>query len=444
MAETLYPLPLPSRPNIEQYKRLAKDLQDACRLGNAAAIRDWATNWTARISRLTSPDITPEVRRQIDSKASRIEQRWQEFKKTNQRAARCVLADAQFFVAGCHGFANWPQFAQHLEAVARAGTPVSQFESAAEAIIGGDIATLNKLLHDNPELVRAHSTREHRSTLLHYVSANGVEDFRQKTPRNIVEITKMLLGAGADVNAESYAYGGRQTPLGLAATSCHPENAGVQIPLLELLIEHGAILDGPGEGSAVNGCLRNGRGPAAEFLAGRGARLDLEGAAGVGRLDLVKGFFTEDGGLKPSATQKQLIDGFAWACEFGRSGVVEFLLQKGMQADAMLNRGETGLHWASYEGHADIVKLLLQRGAQVHVIDSIHHGTALDWALHGWTNSPAKGGQPRYYEVVALLARAGARPDPRWYENIENRGGAAERLRSDAHMLAALRGEISS
>jgi hypothetical protein len=26
------------------------------------------------------------------------------------------------------------------------------------------------------------STRAHRSTLLHYISANGVEDFRQKTP----------------------------------------------------------------------------------------------------------------------------------------------------------------------------------------------------------------------------------------------------------------------
>lgn len=62
-----------------------------------------------------------------------------------------------------------------------------------------------RLLHDHPELVRARSTREHRSTLLHYVSANGVEDFRQKTPKNILDITKLLLTAGADVNAESGA-----------------------------------------------------------------------------------------------------------------------------------------------------------------------------------------------------------------------------------------------
>jgi hypothetical protein len=155
-----------------------------------------------------------------------------------------------------------------------------------DAIVSGDSATLQKLLSKNPELVRARSTLEHRSTLLHYVSANGVEDFRQKTPKNIVEITNLLLKAGADVNAESDAYGGRSTTLGLTATSWHPENAGVQLALMELLIDHGATIDGPDGGSAVNDCLHNGRGEAAEFFASRGARLDLEGAAGVGRLML--------------------------------------------------------------------------------------------------------------------------------------------------------------
>lgn len=57
--------------------------------------------------------------------------------------------------------------------------PFSKFESAVDAIVNGD--ALKKLISEQPELVRARSTREHRSTLLHYVSANGVEDFRQKT-----------------------------------------------------------------------------------------------------------------------------------------------------------------------------------------------------------------------------------------------------------------------
>ncbi|MBA2527816.1 MAG: hypothetical protein H0V18_18850, partial [Pyrinomonadaceae bacterium] len=318
-------LPLPPRPNLQQFKKLAKDFQHACKSSESGAIRGWAARWAENIARLQGLEITPQVQRQIDSEAERIEHRWHKFKKTNERAARCTLADAQFFVARGHGFASWPKFTKHLEALARASSPVSKFEAAVDAIVSGDLAGIEKLLSENSDLVRGRSTREHRSTLLHYVSANGVEDFRQKTPKNIVEITKLLLKAGADVNAESDAYGGRSTTLGLTATSWHPENAGVQLPLMELLIEYGAMVDGPDGGSAVNGCLHNGRGEAAEFFASRGARLDLEGAAGVGWLDVVKSFFKEDGSLKSPATQEQMKDGFAWACEFSRTRVVDFL-----------------------------------------------------------------------------------------------------------------------
>ena len=322
---------------------------------------------------------------------------------------------------------------------------IAKFEAAVDAIVKGDAATLHKLLRENPELVRARSTREHHSTLLHYVSANGVEDFRQKTPQNIVEIAKMLLDAGADVNAESSAYGGRSTTLGLAATSCHPEHAGVQIPLLQLLIDRGAIIDGPDSGSAVNGCLHNGRGEAAAFLASRGARLDLEAAAGVGRLDVVKGFFTGGGALRPPATPQQLTDGFAWACEFGRTAVVEFLLGCGIKIDAKLkHNGQTGLHWAAYGGHAGTVKLLLQHGAQVGAKDESFGGTPLEWALYAWGNSPDRNRTGCYYDVVALLVGAGARLDTQWFEvDDEERQQAAARVRSDSRMAAALRGEAA-
>jgi len=53
-----------------------------------------------------------------------------------------------------------------------------------DAIISGNITTLKRLLHENPELIWARSTREHRATLLHYTGANAVEGYRQKTPKN--------------------------------------------------------------------------------------------------------------------------------------------------------------------------------------------------------------------------------------------------------------------
>lgn len=87
------------------------------------------------------------------------------------------------------------------------------------------------------------ASREHRAALLHYVAANSVENYRQKTPKNIVRITQLLLDAGAEVDASADMYGGNATALGLAATSIHPLKAGVQIALIDLLLEHGAQID---------------------------------------------------------------------------------------------------------------------------------------------------------------------------------------------------------
>jgi hypothetical protein len=116
------------------------------------------------------------------------------------------------------------------------------------------------LLRENPNLIRAHSTRRHHATLLHYVSANGIEGYRQKTPNNIVPIAELLLQSGADVNASADLYGG-STTLALVATSLHPERAGVQGALLQLLLDHGAIVDFPDQpaGQLVDACLANGR-----------------------------------------------------------------------------------------------------------------------------------------------------------------------------------------
>src|SRR5262249_46354124 len=105
----------------------------------------------------------------------------------------------------------------------------AEFEAAVDAVISGDADTLRRMLAANPELVRERSQREHHATLLHYVGANGVEDERQRTPRNIVEIARILLDAGADIHSIADMYGGSDT-FGLAATSCHPIDAGVQIP----------------------------------------------------------------------------------------------------------------------------------------------------------------------------------------------------------------------
>src|SRR5687768_1620680 len=118
-----------------------------------------------------------------------------------------------------------------------------RFDAAADAIVDGDLATLRRLLGEDPSLVRMRSDRRGQATLLHYVAANGVEDERQRTPPNIVEIARLLLDAGAEVDARNEDYGGGGTALGLVATSVHPRRAGVQLALMELLVAAGANVD---------------------------------------------------------------------------------------------------------------------------------------------------------------------------------------------------------
>ena len=120
------------------------------------------------------------------------------------------------------------------------------FEMAADAVIEGRLSELQALLRDQPALATARSQREHHATLLHYVAANGVEQYRQKSPPNAVEIANTLLEAGAEVDAlaDTYAGGTTETTLNLLVSSVHPREAGVQVPLVHTLLDHGAAVDG--------------------------------------------------------------------------------------------------------------------------------------------------------------------------------------------------------
>jgi ankyrin repeat protein len=78
---------LPARPNLEQYKKQAKDLARDCELG--------------------IPDALTRIRRHHP--------RFHKPPESEIRNANVALTDAQLVIAREHGFKSWPRFAKHIE-----------------------------------------------------------------------------------------------------------------------------------------------------------------------------------------------------------------------------------------------------------------------------------------------------------------------------------------
>jgi ankyrin repeat protein len=430
---------LPHHPDVSAFERVVEGLLDACRTADSSAIRKWATEWIQSLASQPTDSASP-AETEIAGLVDEVDAFARRTLTSGAGSEACRLADAQSVIARAHGFPSWPALVEHVVSLAKTSSAIAKFEAAVEAIIAGDLATLQRLLHEQPALVRARSTREHQATLLHYVSANGVENYRQISPKNAAVITEALLAAGAEVDAEANVYGGGCTALGLVATSAPPANAGVQIDLIDVLLRNGAKLDHNGAaGNAhalVRGCLANGQPAAAAYLVSRGAPLDLPSAAGLGRLDRVKACLDADPEPRSRLAGDIVKESFSLACAYGHPQVVSHFLELGFNVDEELRghgEGHTGLHVAAYHGHADVVETLLRHGAAVDVNDKTWGTPPLIWALTGWKGRPSP--DARYYEVVERLVGAGATVTPKMLE--------WERAGEDPTMLAALRSRAS-
>jgi ankyrin repeat protein len=347
------PEPLPFQASLEQYEQQALALFDALNAGDEPA--QWRFKW-----------LHPRFRGKL---------------VTNVQATKLELPDAQLVVAHEYAFETWAELAAFTEIVQRDG-PVKRFETAVEAVVSGDIATLRTMLRENPELTHARSARRHHATLLHYIAANGVEGMRQKTPPNAVEVGKLLLESGSEVDGLADMYEEQCTTLSMLVSSAHPAVAGLQDKLAELLLDHGAAFEGRGSkwNSALMTALTFGYLETAETLARRGAPVhDLAPAAGLGRL-------ADTTSLLPRAGAEERHMALALAAQLGHVDVVKILLDAGEDPNRYNPEGfhshATPLHQAICANHLNVVKLLVERGARLDIQDTIYQGTALGWAMY--------------------------------------------------------------
>lgn len=308
----------------------------------------------------------------------------------NIRAATLDRNDARLAIARLYSFRDWEALATLVGEIADTASPVHTFERAVEAVITGDAESLGALLRAYPDLVSRRSTRVtchdppvHGATLLHYLAANGVEGFRQQSPPNAVAIARLLLERGAAADALAGMYGGENPTLSMLVSSTPPARDGVQVPLVHVLLDHGANPDGVGSGawrSPLLTALVFGFGEAAEALVERGAMVDdLVKAAGLGRVDDVRVRLAQ-------ATADARHRAFALASLRGQLDVVTLLLAAGEDVNRYNPEGfhshGTPLHHAAASGKLDLVKLLITHGARTDVRDTLWNGTPLGWAEH--------------------------------------------------------------
>ena len=262
----------------------------------------------------------------------------------------------------------------------------ADLKQARDLLLAGDEAALVATLDSNPDLVRHRFETTtshycgyfHGATLLHHVAGNP---FMASLPDNIVELTRPLVGRGADVDTVTLQGPSQPddigwTTLGLVATSSTARTAEVQRSLMDVLVEAGADIDARNGGCLV-GSLYYGELQAARYLADRGARLDLVAAAGLGDTAKLAGFLEDD----PPERRLTHYGLTKWPADAGRR-----------------ERLGVALIYAALHGHIDAIGMLLAAGALPDDRPPFdHHGTALHWAV--------MGDQP---DAVRVLLDAGA------------------------------------
>ncbi|MGD0567549.1 MAG: ankyrin repeat domain-containing protein [Candidatus Sulfotelmatobacter sp.] len=342
---------LPSNPNLHHRKYQAKDLLQEHAAGDPSAAQR-IREFHPRFTRATDAEIF---------------------------AAPLKLSDAQLTIAREAGFQSWARLKRHIEKPTltdqlnlphheRIEDPV--FRRAVDLIDAGDAAGLRAYLKRHPKLVHQHVAFEgwnyfHNPTLLEFIAENPVR--HGKLPANVVEVAKVLLDAGAEKSALNET-------LMLVATGSVPRECRLQLPLIDLLCDHGADPDG-----ALQAAVLHNEFEAAHALIRRGARVNLPVAAALGHIDDFRR-------LLPNAGKDDRHLALALASQFNRIEIVRILLDAGEDPNRYNPVGghshSTPLHQAAAAGNEEMVRLLVERGARLDLRDVLWQGTPAGWARH--------------------------------------------------------------
>lgn len=250
------------------------------------------------------------------------------------------------------------------------------FRAAVTALQRGDVATLTRLLDDEPRLLRepilepecyreANRFQYFRDPKLFWFVANN-PTLMKRMPDNMVEIADAMIARGVDKADLAYA-------LELVMTSSPAREQGLQMPLIERLIEAGAAPTS----RAVDMTLAHRELEPIRALLQAGHPMTASIAAAFGQTDPLDG-------LLRSASIEEIQNAFGMAVINSQTEAARLALDAGADVNGFLpvHRHSTALHQAAIDGNLELIELLLARGARTDVADKLWNSTPLGWARH--------------------------------------------------------------
>jgi peptide-methionine (S)-S-oxide reductase len=279
------------------------------------------------------------------------------------------------------------------------------FREAVSAIGAGEVAMLERLLATYPSLARNRLTAPgswlrdkiggaldgffKNPYLLWFVAEDA--PIHGCLPKNIAEVTRAIIRSaqGAPGLQEQL-----DSTLQLVCWSGVAERCGVQVELIDTLLDAGASPDG-----GPNNALVNCHVAAAEHLVARGAQMTLASAICLGR-------WGDAGRLAATASESEKQFALVLAALNGKAEAAKWMIEAGADVNrpsADLYAHGTPLHHAVCSGSLATVRALLEAGADPGKPDTAWNGTPLGWAKHYLAERKDADSQKRYGEIADYL-----------------------------------------
>ena len=283
------------------------------------------------------------------------------------------------------------------------------------AVSANDIEELESLIQTmDPNAIhgRLRRTALHQAARLNRVQCariliqNGAivdqEDGKGDNPIHLacweghVEVTKLFLSSGADIDALSGRDG--NSPLFCAII-------GRNIDVARVLLKSGARVNlrSLSEMTALHQAAITGQGAICELLVERGANVDIQDnegntplhyAATNGDVRTARVLLAEKAEI--DARQETGLTPLHWAALKGNDDILRYLLDEGADVDAESDSSTTPLHCAAAQGKIGCVKILLRRDANAHIATS-------DW--DGLKGTPEEIASQKKHAAIARLIR---------------------------------------